>query len=485
MLDGIGRGKKQKEPVVPLKSKIKIPPPDKKRFIDSFRIRKTQKIKVGGNQSSIDKVKVNKSAKWTKRRKRFAFALTTVCFIVLFLCGLFSQSNSYEALVLLSRIKNESIILGFQNSAELRPTGGFWGSFAILKAKNNILDSEILFETNPYKNDNPLLRTSTSQLPHPMKETWPDRPQSFVNANWSLDFEEAGKTLEYYFGQGWDQQTDGAIGISSLAIIDLLRLTGPVTANDSTIVSADSFTQTMSQKIDTEYWQSEENKAINEPKTIIKEIAPEIISRAKALPKIKLYKFALDQASKGHIVVYFNDPKKQNIAENIGISGKLEPYKNDYLYVNNANLNGGKSSLNINQKIVYSVSEESGSYLGNLILTRSCPTNEWPNILNRNYTRVAVPLGSKLISAQLDDQDISNSIETLDESGRTTFGFWFSVGPTESKSAKITYSLPFQNLKKYNLVFQKQPGTLADEAEIDAFGQNIFSGLFDQNIARF
>ena len=490
-LDSIQK-KNDQEPVKPttyeqIGSEKKGTESRKKRLVDNFRIIRSHKVKVYPAKSRTNqKIKIYKPNLLLKQKRLFQILLIII-FCIATLSVILLQSRIFKLFRLAYDIKNESIILGFQNSSELRPSGGFWGSFAILNVKENLSQSEILFETNPYKNDNPLLKTSTTELPKPMKESWSDRPQSFVNANWALDFGEAGKTLEYYFGQGWNQSTDGVVGISSLALIDLLRLTGPITTNDGTQISADNFTEVMSQKIDTEYWQSEENKITNEPKTIVKDIAPEIIARVKKLPKLRIYEFVLGQMEKGRIIAYFNDNKKQNIAEDLGFSGRLLPYNKDYLSINNANLNGGKSSLNINQTIKYSISKDNDKPIAHVEVTRTYPDHSWPDILNRNYTRVVAPLGSKFISAKLDGIDASSEVETLDESGRTTFGFWFSVGPTESKTVILEYELPFSlnSSRNYGLVLQKQPGTLADQIDISAFGKNLFSGLFDQNFAKF
>jgi len=193
-----------------------------------------------------------------------------------------SQSKIYQIALLAEKTKNQSILIGFQNSAELRPTGGFWGSFAVLDARSNIFDSTIYFDTNPYKQDNKLLKESAVKLPGPMKQYWKDRPQSFVNANWPASFPESAKTLQWYFGQGWgDKSVSAVVALSSLSLIDLLKIIGPVNLTDGTEVNSTNFTQIMSEKIDSEYWLDEKNKSINEPKTIIKELFPKIIDKTK------------------------------------------------------------------------------------------------------------------------------------------------------------------------------------------------------------
>lgn len=446
----------------------------KAKLISDLKTKRTKIIRFS-QRSSSDKIKILKPPKRYKWKPLVFILAMLLIFVTLCLCV--SETYPYRILSLVYQMKNETYLIGFQNSAELRPTGGFWGSFALLRVDNNISKSSLLFETNPYKNDNPLLKTTDVELPGPMRQIFKNRPQSFVNANWPFDFEQSAKTLQWYFGQGWQMQANGVIAVSSLSMIDLLRLTGPIEINGE-MLNSDNFTRFMSEKIDTEYWLKEENIKTNEPKTIIKELFPKILDKLKNVSKVKLISFAIQQGQKGRILMYFNDEKKQDLAQKLNLSGKVIESPLDYLSVNNANLNGGKSSLNVSQSIKYAVDENN---IVNLELTRSCKNPSWPDILNQNYTRVIAPLGSTFQSASFDGRDISSEVETNEESGKTTFGFWFSVGPGEVKTTKIQYHLPFgEKITPYNLTAQKQPGTLPDNLEVTFKGKQIYSGIFDK-----
>lgn len=412
-------------------------------------------------------------------RKKFKPALAAVCLVAIFL--FISTSDYFQAARLLFSLGHQKILIGFQNSAELRPTGGFWGSFGILKIDKNIFDSTLYFETNPYKKDNPLLTKSNEPLPGPLLETYPDRPQSFVNANWQTDFPEAAKSLEWFLSEGWNEKVDGTIAVSSLLLIDLLKEIGPIEV-DSTTINSENFTQIMSQKIDTEYWQSEENIQANEPKTILKNMAPKIIEKSKNLGFIRLTKFISRQIQQGRLLAYFSDNSKEAIVKKIGFSGETLHSSKDYLQINNANLNGGKSSLNVKQSIHYIVKAGETNPIATIQINREM-NNDWPNILNRNYTRIITPLGSKLISASIDSDDIAQNIMIAQENSHTSFGFWFSTSPGTSKTLTISYQLPFDNdmLNNYELIYQKQAGTLSEKLTVNLLGGEIFSSEINQN----
>lgn len=455
------------------------------KFIDDFKAIRKKDLRANYSRS-ISKIKIDKSGlSKTERRRNRKLALLVIFLIILSQIAVFSQTKYFDFLRLALRARDKTFLVGFQNSGELRPTGGFWGSFAVLKVENNFSKSELLFETNPYKKDNALLNESKVELPKPMAQTWQDRPQTFVNANWSFSFPDAAKTLEWYFAQGWNQKVDGVFAVSSLAVIDLLKLTGEIDLPDGQKINSENFTETMSKKIDEEYWLDPKNKEINEPKTLLKDLAPILLSKVSKLPKQKLASYAFAQLKKGQVLFFFNDEKSQKIAKARNISGEMIECKSDCLSIVNANLNGGKTSLNVEQSVAYEISKIGNEISANLEVSRIHKRDRWPQILNRNWTRVAVPLGSKLESVYLDGQNITDQIEVSNEGNRTTFGFWFSTDPGEEKIANLTYKLPINETKNYSLIYQKQPGTIAEQLSISKFGIQVFEGSFNQLYRRF
>lgn len=163
------------------------------------------------------------------------------------------------------------------------------------------------------------------------------------------------------------------------------------------------------------------------------------------------------------------------------MDGRTLDYGTDYLSINNANLNGGKTSIKIDQSISYQVKKEDDKILATVNIIRAYPQIDTG--VNRNYTRVIAPLGSKPISALQDNEKIE--LDVLDEYGKTTFGFWSTVGSGENKSSSLTYELPFTNIDSYSLIYQKQLGTMPDQLEIELFGRKIFDSKIDQVSKKF
>ncbi len=443
------------------------------------------KINVDDTQYKIKIEKPNRDKRLAIRRlkiKKYFLLCAIALAVIISTIALIGTSSAYKLYKLYRGCLGTSYIIGFQNSAELRPTGGFWGSFAFVEIPDSIQKTQIIFETNPYKKSNEVEKEADVVLPEPMQQIWEGKSQSFVNANWPPDFPESAKTIQWYFGQGWDRSSNGVVAVSSLSVIDLLKLTGPIEMEDRTLITSDNFSQIMSQKIDTEYWFQDENHLINEPKTIIKDLFPIIIQKAKKVPPLKMFKFLRDQLKSNRIMVYLNDSKDQSIIKELGMSGEILPYEVDYLYVNSANLAGEKTSLNVTQNVKYSIESENDTYTGQLEITRSHIANTWPTHPNRNYTRVFVPQGSKIVSARLGEQDILNQIDQSEEYGRNVFGFWFSTDPGQTLTAEVTYELPFKlkSTRDYEITIQKQPGTLPEDIELNLPNKKIIRHQFDE-----
>ena len=78
----------------------------------------------------------------------------------------------------------------------------------------------------------------------------------------------------------------------------------------------------------------------------------------------------------------------------------------------------------------------------------------WISATARNYTRVYVPYGSKLISSSGGQQNV----DVMEELGKTVFDNFTTIKPLESQTMVFTYELPFKISGQYRSLIQKQPG---------------------------
>jgi len=107
----------------------------------------------------------------------------------------------------------------FQNNFELRPGGGFIGSFGILKVKGGKVTKFEVHDTGNFDGRIP----DTVAPPYPMKETLNIPSWKLRDSNWEPDFEtNAKQAIEFYkMGQG-EENFDGVVAITANVLTSFL-----------------------------------------------------------------------------------------------------------------------------------------------------------------------------------------------------------------------------------------------------------------------
>ena len=357
----------------------------------------------------------------------------------------------------------------FQNSRELRPTGGFIGSYALVDFANGKVSHVEFPGAGSYDLSGSL-----------KKNIIPPRPISILNqrwffwdANWWPDFPTSAKKLLWFYDQSGGPTVDGVIAVNSNFMVDLLRATGPLVAPDTrTSITADNFYSLIQNEVEGTY-----DKALNQPKKILKDIMPGMIDR---LAKPENFKSLLTTVTHSlvqkDIQIYLSDADYQKRIKDLGWDGSLRDAERDFLYVVSTNIAGGKSDGSIYETIDHAATiKSSGEIEVTTTITkenRADPADLQGYFNNVDYTRVYVPLGSTLIKAQgfeapppelfkqpqadqEHDADLDrltgpvtidqvSGTEMTTELNHTVFANWMQVKPGQHTTASVTYRLPFR-----------------------------------------
>jgi hypothetical protein len=404
-------------------------------------------------------------------------------------------------------------LLIFQNNTEIRPTGGFIGSFAVLDVSHGEIVNLSVPEGGSYDIQGAVKNNIISPLPlQIVSGRW-----EFRDANWFPDFPtSARQALEFYYDSS-NPTVDGVVAVNATFISSLLDLLGPVEMPeyDRTIDSENFLFET--QKI-VEYDfvnYQDPNSAREEeaPKAFIGDLAQKLLARVEGMNPTDLLPI-LDAAQKGlsqkDIQLYFPNDDLQKAAAELGWTGEIKQTDRDYLMIANANLGGGKTDLVIDENIDLEVNiQDNGSVINTLTITRThngISGALFTGVNNIDFMRVYVPRGSKLISASgftipdvslfnrpgedwthdpdvlfiEENANVDSKSGTIisEESGKTTFGNWIQTSPGETSTVTFVYELPFaiktnnsllQTVKNkigliagdtYSLLVQKQSGAL-------------------------
>lgn len=432
----------------------------KTRLIDTiYQIKKTASPEIKPLTQKHIVLEKQKKFSWLKVVVGTFFVLL-ISFGILFWNGLLGEKL---AIIRLFLGLNGKYLVLFLNNTELRPAGGFIGSFAEVELKNGQVKNWY-FDSNIYKRDKKFTASWCIPSPPEAQKIWPGGCLNMANSNFSPDFQEAATNTEWFYRQEGGNSVNGVIAIDTTLFTDLLKLIGPISMPAYNLtLTPENFVKETQYYVEKKYWENPDNRVINEPKTILKDAMPIVLERLKN-PKLTcaLLTILNKNLSEKHLLFSLKDSTLSKIVERNNWNGRVKQTEGDYLYINNANLGGLKSSLNVKQEITLKTQvQKNGTILNTLTIIRTHQGDgAWPDSTNQNYTKVLVPKGSLLKSKQGIEE-----VNYQEELGKSVFGFWTTVAPGETKTFQISYLLPFkfEKEKEYTLLVQKQPGSLPDQ----------------------
>jgi hypothetical protein len=391
--------------------------------------------------------------------------------------------------ILLGEDKPMRYLILFQNSSELRATGGFIGTYGILEVQNgNLLN---MFVEGIYDADGQL--TVNIVPPAPLQHiatSW-----STHDANWFLDFPTSAEKVSWFYGKTGGGEVDGIIALNIEVIEKLFAITGdiPIKEYDLTL-NAENFRDEVQYEVEVAY-----DKGLNRPKKIISDFTPiflKKLSEAASSKNKEIFSLITDSLEQKYIMFYFKNSKVQEFLENQGWGGSVKETAEDYLAIVHSNIGGYKTDKFMEDEIRYGVEiKDDGSVVGNVKIIRTHNGGSskywWYNRDNIDYVKIYVPEGSRIVdysggvrrkvknpvdysalnfdidshvSGMESSMEYEGPIDIFKETGKTVFGTWLVTNPKNTTEFSVTYELPFRvefnnSAAKYNLYIQKQPGT--------------------------
>lgn len=364
----------------------------------------------------------------------------------------------------------------FQNNNEIRPSGGFIGSYAIMDINDGYIENLETYDV--YDLDGSYFEIiEPPEVFSELTSNW-----RFRDSNYSPDFTFSAKKARWFLEKEGGPTVDTVIAINQGLLKDMLEVTGPVQVGDFGELTSENYNLLLSYVIEGKIWGEED------PKHILKVFVPEFqkaIMKEENIGKVtsKLYK-AIQQK---HIMMYSSDEDIQALFDSIGISGRMYQNKEDedYLSIINTSIGGTKSDQFMEETINHDTYiDKDGNLIDEVKISRSHLWTddiyyEWKKILksygfdempdylidilgrgeNRVLTRVYVPDGSVLLESNGSD------IETkYDKDLKKTYFFTkMDAKAGETSETWIKYRLPyklnFEPASTYKLIIEKQPGS--------------------------
>ncbi len=420
---------------------------------------------------------------------------------------------SEKLITFLGGHEDKRYLFVFQNNSELRASGGFIGSYALLDFSNGEIKNMEVPGGGSYDTEGGLKEFIVAPQPlHLVNPLW-----HFWDANWWPDFKKTSQKLMWFYERSGGPTVDGVISLTPNVIEELLSVIGPIdmTKEYGLVIDSENFW------IETQSLAEQKQDVTNKPKKIIGDLMNEIFEefpqRINKDNLSELVEVLLKTLNEKQILFYFVDEDLQNKVREYSWGGEIEKTISDYLMVVNTNIAGGKSDRVIEQKITHNVEiSENGDIYDTVVVERKHTGSDediFTGVRNNSWMRFYVPLGSELIKAKgfwpIDEElfekpedtweidpdliaereayvDTDSWTKVYEDSGKTVFANWSWVNPGESVTVSIKYKLPFKisfderveksSFKKilesfkgnkrrvapYSLMIQKQAGTNGD-----------------------
>lgn len=360
---------------------------------------------------------------------------------------------------------NARLLLVAQDTLELRPTGGFIGSFGVIQLANGVVSLERYANIADLRDANPPL-----EAPKGLRERL-RYPWNLGNANWWPDFPTSAQAAARLFEHQGGGKVDGVIAITELTIKRLIAATGPIKVADYDIpVSDERFEDRL-------LYEVELKRPLDNPrKKFLTNLASAVFERVFALHPGEVTRVADSfgtSASRGDLQMWFRDAARQQLVARTVIHGGLPKPDRDFLLLADSNLSASKANRYVTKHIDYHVTpnDEGGLDAHLAIKVRDFGAKSELNPYYHSYLRVYVPKGAEL----LDDGEVEAIPSPAEDGDYTEFSLQAIVAAESSELFEVRYRLPASVVRggEYGLTLVRQPGTPRDTYQVRVGGTKL------------
>lgn len=380
--------------------------------------------------------------------------------------------------LLLGSDENKDYLVLFQNNMELRPTGGFIGSYAVTGFSGGKMNG--LNINDIYSADGQL--KGHVEPPTPIRNYLNEANWWFRDSNWNPDFPTSAGRAEWFLKKEMDQEVDGVIAIDLQPIKDILQHTGPIFLPDyNSTISSDNLYEKTQEEVQSDFFPGSRRKA-----SFLTALSRSLISEIPKLDpktKIKVIKSLYDSLIGRHIQIYVHDKNISDAVSKLGWDGSIQSYScgdgcySDFFADVEANVGVNKANYFVKRQVNFSVniSQNRVSRRASIKLENSANPALGLAGIYKTYMRILIPSDSTLISvrSKIGQSEEAAQPEITQEKGRQEVGVMIEVNPKTTSEIIFEWQDVIPDEKEigsYGLFIRKQAGVENDPLSV------VFSG---------
>jgi len=376
---------------------------------------------------------------------------------------------------LLGKEGRKTYLVLFQNNMEIRPTGGFIGSFGLVTFEaGRMTDFSV---SDVYSADGQL--RGHIEPPKPIKDYLGEANWYLRDSNWDPDFPTSARRAEWFLDKEIDRQVEGVVAIDLNPVKEILKYTGPIYLSDYNMdITSENIYEKTQSEVQDNFFPGTHKKA-----SFLTALSRNLVTGFVGLDssqKIGILRTFIDALEKRHIQAFLHDEAVQSAISSLGWSGEVTPRNcgencySDMVGLIEANVGVNKANYFItrDQKLVVDIDGDR--------ITRELTIN-FRNSANpglglpaqyKSYVRVLVP----------QDSEVEGDFEISEGKGIKEIGFFMEVTAGQEGQVKVSWSSKAGNKENYGLYIRKQAGTPEeDKISVVINGDLIYNSNFTRD----
>ena len=365
---------------------------------------------------------------------------------------------------------SKDYLILLQNNMELRPTGGFIGSFAKVSFEAGKLKK--LEANDIYAIDGQL--TIHVEPPKEIKDDLGQNRWFLRDSNFEPDFPTAARQAQWFYTKETGERVEGVVALDISAIEQLLSVIGSLDLPDynEKITSENLFERAISHA-ELSFFPGSQAK-----KSFLTALINQVFNKLFFLPNqnwpgiVTALGRSLEEK---HLSIYLDDPRLFSylVAQNwahVLPRAQDQNSKADFLALVEANLGANKANYYLDRSyFLETVVGKEGEIKHRLRITylNRSPSDAFPGGKYKNRMRIYLPFGSKLDRVLWGETDKTADVTSFVDYGRSGYSLLLELAPKEQKILILDYSVPVklefkEGKASYRLDIVKQAGTLKD-----------------------
>jgi len=361
----------------------------------------------------------------------------------------------------------------FQNNMELRATGGFIGSFAILSFENGKLYDMPIYDV--YDADGQL--KGHVEPPAAIKDILGEANWYLRDSNFDPDFPTSARRAEWFIKKSLNQDLDGTIAVNVNTLVSLLRAVGPIVVADyNETISGDNLYERAQFHAEVNFFPGSTQK-----KEFLSTVANSLFA---ALPTLggnlglKAVEALSNTVEEKDTLVSLTSQATEHIFQTFGWNGQVSDLPcptsltchKDYAMVVDSNFGVNKANYFIKRNIEEVITFDKNLAVSHVLRVsyhNTSTSTAWPAGTYKNYQRLYLPVGSNITGITVGDKQLtSKEYAIASEHGKLVVSYLVLVPVNDKTEVVVEYSmpqLPQETELLYTWYWQKQPGTSSDD----------------------